>query len=66
MTGESMSADDLTKSFLTQRTSLLSREDLASGERRSALTELTDRWIHGLFTLAGGPAIGASLVAVGG
>ena len=66
MTGESMSADDLTKSFLTQRTSLLSREDLASGERRSALTELTDRWIHGLFTLAGGPSIGASLVAVGG
>ncbi len=65
-TPDSMSADDLTKSFLTQRTALLEREDMTSGERRRALTDLTDRWIHGLFVLSGAPAIGASLVAVGG
>jgi len=65
-TTDSMSADDLTKTFLIARTSLLEREDLTLVDRRRALTELTDRWIHGLFVLSGAPAMGASLVAVGG
>lgn len=61
-----MSSGDLTKSFLTQRTSLLARDDMSTGDRRRALTELTDRWIHGLFVLSGAASIDASLVAVGG
>ncbi|MEI6229952.1 MAG: [protein-PII] uridylyltransferase [Actinomycetes bacterium] len=63
---DSMSADELTTTFLAARTSLLAREDIASGERRRGLTELTDRWIHGLFVLSGAASIGASLIAVGG
>jgi [protein-PII] uridylyltransferase len=63
---DSMSPDDLTKSFLIQRTSLLAREDLSSGDRRRALADLTDRWIHGLCVLSGAATIGATLIAVGG
>jgi [protein-PII] uridylyltransferase len=52
--------------FGDDRSRLLARPDLSGPGRRRALTELTDGWVRGLFDDAGGPGIGAALVAVGG
>ncbi|MFI5100832.1 MAG: hypothetical protein ACHQE5_10030, partial [Actinomycetes bacterium] len=52
--------------FVEDRAQLLARPELFGPDRRRALTGLTDRWVSGLFDDAGGPEIGAALVAVGG
>ncbi len=52
--------------FGDDRAQLLARPDLSGSGRRRALTEITDRWVCELFDDAGGPGIGAALVAVGG
>ena len=48
-----------------ERAHLLARPDLVGSSRRRALTELTDGWVASLFDAAGGPGIGAAMVAVG-
>jgi [protein-PII] uridylyltransferase len=49
-----------------ERAELLARPGLSGPGRRQALTSLTDAWVAGLFRQAGGDALGAALVAVGG
>ncbi|HTY71956.1 MAG TPA: [protein-PII] uridylyltransferase [Actinomycetes bacterium] len=52
--------------YSQRRQELLARSGLTGADRRKALADLTDAWLAGLFTEAGGPVGGAALVAVGG
>ncbi|MDH6122133.1 [protein-PII] uridylyltransferase [Kitasatospora sp. GAS204B] len=52
--------------YQSARTDLFTNPDLVGRERRSALAELTDRWLAALLAAAGGDRGGVALVAVGG
>ncbi|MEU2061425.1 [protein-PII] uridylyltransferase [Streptomyces sp. NPDC013455] len=52
--------------YAAARLRLLTEETRSGPPRRTALAELTDDWLAGLFTAAAGSATGVSLVAVGG
>ncbi|WP_445280798.1 [protein-PII] uridylyltransferase [Streptomyces sp. DSM 118148] len=52
--------------YAAARLRLLTEGTRAGPPRRSALAELTDDWLTGLFTAAAGATGGVSLVAVGG
>ncbi|MEU5999124.1 [protein-PII] uridylyltransferase [Streptomyces sp. NPDC047197] len=62
---ESDSEDSGPSGYAAARLRLLQGEAQSGPPRRSALADLTDDWLTGLFTAAGAPR-GASLVAVGG
>ncbi|NEB81655.1 [protein-PII] uridylyltransferase, partial [Streptomyces sp. SID14478] len=57
--------DDRPSGYAAARLRLLQKEAQSGPPRRSALAELTDDWLTGLFG-AGTPVGGVSLVAVGG
>ena len=59
-------AAEATTAFVAARAELLARPRTSGAHSRRALGALTDEWLRRLFTLAGGPATGAALVAVGG
>jgi [protein-PII] uridylyltransferase len=52
--------------YSAARSELLARPGITGSSRRQALTELTDGWLSELFEAAGGAAVPAALVAVGG
>lgn len=62
---ESDSEDSGPSGYAAARLRLLQGEAQSGPPRRSALADLTDDWLTGLFTAAGAPR-GVSLVAVGG
>ncbi|WP_409059911.1 [protein-PII] uridylyltransferase [Streptomyces sp. SYP-A7185] len=62
---ESDSEDSGPSGYAAARLRLLQGEAQSGPPRRSALSDLTDDWLTGLFTAAGAPR-GAALVAVGG
>ncbi|MGW0908097.1 [protein-PII] uridylyltransferase [Streptomyces sp. NPDC002853] len=62
---ESESEDSGPSGYAAARLRLLQGEARSGPPRRSALADLTDDWLTGLFTAAGAPR-GAALVAVGG
>lgn len=62
---ESDSEDSGPSGYAAARLRLLQGEARSGPPRRSALADLTDDWLTGLFTAAGAPR-GAALVAVGG
>ncbi|MFH8488911.1 [protein-PII] uridylyltransferase [Streptomyces longisporoflavus] len=62
---ESESDDSGPSGYAAARLRLLQGEAQSGPPRRSALADLTDEWLTGLFTAAGAPR-GTSLVAVGG
>ncbi|MEV8019246.1 [protein-PII] uridylyltransferase [Streptomyces sp. NPDC086554] len=62
---ESDSEDSGPSGYAAARLRLLQGEAQSGPPRRSALADLTDDWLTGLFTAAGAPK-GTSLVAVGG
>ncbi|MEU4999445.1 [protein-PII] uridylyltransferase [Streptomyces sp. NPDC021622] len=62
---ESDSEDSGPSGYAAARLRLLQGEAQSGPPRRSALADLTDDWLTGLFTAAGTPK-GTSLVAVGG
>ncbi|WP_373307068.1 [protein-PII] uridylyltransferase [Streptomyces longisporoflavus] len=62
---ESGSEDSGPSGYAAARLRLLQGEAQSGPPRRSALADLTDEWLTGLFTAAGAPR-GTSLVAVGG
>ncbi|MWA13895.1 [protein-PII] uridylyltransferase [Streptomyces sp. BA2] len=62
---ESDSEDSGPSGYAAARLRLLQGEAQSGPPRRSALADLTDDWLTGLFTAAGAPR-GAALVAVGG
>ena len=54
----------LTRRYRQARDAVIDAPDLAAAQRRSALTDLTDRWVRDLFGAAATPGI--AVVAVGG
>jgi len=52
--------------YAAQRLHLLRQDPRTGAARRSALAELTDRWLSGLFSTAADGLTGVALVAVGG
>ncbi|MFC1406616.1 [protein-PII] uridylyltransferase [Streptacidiphilus sp. N1-5] len=52
--------------YAAQRLHLLREDGRTGAARRSALAELTDRWLAGLFSTAADSMTGVALVAVGG
>ncbi|MFH8975343.1 [protein-PII] uridylyltransferase [Streptomyces sp. NPDC017890] len=52
--------------YAAARLRLLTEEARSGPPRRTALAELTDDWLSGLFAAAGGPLRGVCLIAVGG
>jgi [protein-PII] uridylyltransferase len=54
----------LTERFRVARSAVVEATDLSAGQRRKALSDLTDRWVRDLYGSA--PTPGAAVVAVGG
>jgi [protein-PII] uridylyltransferase len=52
--------------YAAQRLHLLREDPRTGADRRRALSDLTDRWLSGLFAAAAGGLTGVALVAVGG
>ncbi|MEW2157606.1 [protein-PII] uridylyltransferase [Streptomyces sp. NPDC007189] len=65
-TDERMAEDSGPSGYAAARLRLLTEGARSGPPRRSALAELTDDWLAGLFTAAAAGRAGVSLVAVGG